>query len=240
MTDLQQFRPFQFSIRWILLATAVLAVFLGLTAPRLRMLPSREVSIILSVWFVVFVIVAGMLWLLAWLYQWKCHQFGTPLCVLPFRWLRWIWVFHLFLVLTWLVGTWFSWQILFGGRDVSRDPRLIFDEVWSIVHISILVVEPTLQFFLFEAWLLICNRAIVLTEHGFVHSFRQTTWSEIVRDEWHPETEELWIVKRFDTTQPLRFRVRAEHHDVVEAVLRQVRPKYHGAEQAPESLGENT
>ena len=231
-----ELKPLQFSLRCVLVGMGAMAVLFAVLGPWLRQFPVQNVVLFGAAWIGWCLCVFGWVFLYSRGWAKTRTKAGRVLYLLDhtrLSRLNQVLAATSFLAMVALTVYFLGATLLPKGQGSgfeSTGMMRIMSVMNSLVN-SILAALALHQFLRFHS--------NALCENALLSSFRLYPWNEILRDEWHEENEQLWLIRRFGVRKPIKLTIRAEDRDTVEAVLRQVRPKYYGAEPATTAAGQS-
>ncbi len=231
----KHYGPVQFTLRLMMVATAVVAVLLALLVPYLKHFPADAVKAIAWPWLRSLGFFSVALALLVWSWMRHCRLAGELRYAFPTRKVSWGMLFWT----SWVGAAFFfacyvSWSALervqeaslwtaTGGLAVTSSTlETDANMLNGLAMIPSLLAATCLYYFLRLRYSFFCANGVIF-EGQFV------PWRDIVSDEWSENVQEVRLTRYRRRGLPLRFSVPAEERQRVEEVLAVVRPKYHGA-----------
>lgn len=219
-TDLDHLRPLQFSMRSLLIVTAVVAVAFAALTPYLRQFPARNVTVVVVAWLGGLLLFCGLMLIFSRRWTLRYRLAGEPLFVFVREaGAPWAAVFMVASCLQAAVALWLSRRLLDPRAELSPAGLFLLAEslclfvVLGVLHLNMMYR----------------SRSSFLCQNGVLHQSCFVPWSEVARDEYATDREELRIVRRCDEANPLKILLAGVDRRAVEEVLQQVRPRYGGA-----------
>ncbi len=228
-----EMRPFQFSLRRVLIVMFVVAGLFAAAAPWTRQFSSGAVAMLIVVWSVALAIFFGVLLLGTHYYRRTREKAGEVLCVVERSGHAWQ------LILFWVAGTLqFAAAVVFSFLALTT-----FEMTVGVSGSGILELRESNPYLLRIA-LLICLVAFSLSgsiifmlrsrygaicENGLIFIAICYPWSSVKRDEWRVRGDRLQLVFKSRRWRTWKFNVPRKEQAEVAAVLEQVSEKYGGA-----------